>query len=231
MSTEPIILDVEQGTDPWKLARCGKITASRAKDVIDMTKKGEGADRKKYRTEILVERLTGIPVEQFVTKEMRFGLEQEPFARAAYEADQAIFVDQVGFVIHPEYPFFGCSPDGYVGDRGMLQLKCPNTTTHLGWLMGGVIPVEHKPQLLAELACNPKREWIDFMSYDPRLPEHLQKFIRRFERNEQNRKFIATLEGEVVHFNRECESVLKALPPGPQVVSHVLDWPKEEETF
>jgi len=227
MSAEPIILDVEQGTDRWAQARCGRITASRAADVIAMTKKGEGAGRRDYRTEILVERLTGVPVPQFVSKEMLWGLQQEPFARAAYEMHAAVFVDQVGFVISPDYDFFGCSPDGYIGDDGMLQIKCPNTTTHLGWLMGGVIPAEHVPQMVAEMAVT-GRKWVDFVSFDPRLPEHLQLFVKRYHRNE---KHIDGMITEVVHFHRECESVLKALPPGPQVVTQVLDWPKEEETL
>lgn len=227
MSTDPILHAVEQGSDRWKQLRCGQITASRAKDVIAMTKKGEAANRRDYRTEILVERLTGVPVEQYVSKEMLWGKQQEPFARSAYEIYAAVFVDQVGFVVHANIPFFGCSPDGLVGDDGMIQIKCGNRTTHLAWMQSGVVPIEHIPQMLAELAVT-GRKWIDFVSYHPEFPEHLQLFVRRFARNE---KLIAGMESEVVHFHQECESVLQSLPPGPQVIAEVLDWPKEEETL
>lgn len=213
------IAEVVQGSHEWKQLRCGRITASRAADVIATTKKGEAAARRDYRTQILVERLTGIPVEQYLTQEMIFGREQEPFARAAYEVHEGIFVDQVGFVVHPLMPYFGCSPDGLVGEKGMLQIKCPNTTTHLAWLMAGTIPVEHVPQMLAELACNPEREWIDFCSFDPRLPEHLQLFIRRYHRDAG---LICSLEKEVAHFNDECGQVLERLPGAPQLAAAIL---------
>lgn len=226
MSTHGIILDVEQGTDKWAAIRCGRITASRAADVIATTKKGEAAGRRDYRTEILVERLTNVPVQQYVSKEMLWGLEQEPFARAAYELHEGIFVDQVGFVVHPLMPYFGCSPDGYVGDKGMWQGKCPSTTTHLRWLMDETIPIEHVPQLLAELACNPDREWIDFCSFDPRLPEHLQLFIRRYHRDAG---LICSLEKEIVHFNDECGQVLERLPGAPQLAASILEMPRPDE--
>lgn len=226
MSAHGIILDVEQGTDKWAQVRCGRITASRAADVIAVTKKGEAAARRDYRTEILVERLTNIPVAQYVSKEMLWGLEQEPFARAAYELHEGLFVDQVGFVVHPRMPYFGCSPDGFVGEKGMVQFKCPNTTTHLAWLMAGTIPVEHVPQMLAELACNPEREWIDFVSFDCRLPEHLQQFTRRYMRDE---KLIRSLEAEVAHFNDECGQVLERLPGAPQLAATILEMPRNDE--
>lgn len=225
MSAQGIILDVEQGTDRWAEIRCGRITASRCADVIAVTKKGEGADRRDYRTELIIERLTGVPVAQYVSKEMQWGLFQEPFARAAYEITYGIEVDQAGFVIHPHIPFFGCSPDGLVGADGMIQIKCPNTTTHLAWLMAGTIPVEHVPQMLAELACT-GRKWIDFVSFDPRLPEHLQLFVRRYSRDE---RLITTLETEVVHFNKELEGALRALPAGPQPAAKLLEMTNREE--
>lgn len=227
MSTPANSIDCLQGSQMWAELRCGNVTASRASDVIAMTKKGESADRRNYRTELLCERLTGVPYPQYVTKEMQWGTEQEPFARAAYELQVGVLVDTVGFVLHPSVPRFGCSPDGYVGEIGMVQFKCPNTTTHLGWMLGGTIPVEHVPQLLAELSCNPEREWIDFCSFDPRLPEHLQLWMKRYERNP---KLISALEAEVVHFNAELDQVLMALPPAPQAVAAVLDWPKADET-
>lgn len=214
------LAELEQGSELWAQARCGLVTASRCGDVIAMTKKGESADRRNYRTELICERLTGVPYPQFVSREMQWGREQEAFARAAYEMQRDVLVETVGFVPHPTIALFGCSPDGYSGDRGMVQFKCPATTTHLTWMLSGAIPVEHVPQLLGELACNPEREWIDFASYDPRLPAHLQFFARRFARDQ---KLIATLESEVVHFNAEIEQVLALLPQQPQGVVLSMD--------
>jgi YqaJ-like viral recombinase domain len=220
-----------QGTDEWAQARCGKITASRSKDAFCVSESGKTkgcymASRATYRTELICERLTEIPYPQYVTREMEWGRLQERAAREAYEVDQAVFVQKVGFVVHPEHPYFGCSPDGLVGDRGMLQIKCPTTKVHLEWLTAGTIPFEHVWQLLSELACNPEREWIDFMSFDPRLPEHLQKFIKRYHRDE---KLIIALESEVVHFNTEVDQAILALPAGPQPAAKLLEMPRPEE--
>lgn len=220
------LFQLEQGSPLWIQARVGLTTASRCGDVIAMTKKGESADRRNYRTELICERLTGIPYPQFVSREMQWGREQEAFARAAYEMQHDVLVETCGFVLHPGVAQFGASPDGLVGKVGMIQVKCPNTSTHLGWTMAGVVPVEHIPQMLGELACCPEREWSDFVSYDPRLPAHLQLFVRRFARDQ---KLIATLEAEVVHFNAEIEQVLASLPQQPQGVVLSMDHTDAEE--
>jgi hypothetical protein len=190
-----------------------------------MTKKGEGADRRNYRTELLCERLTGQPYPQYVSQEMQWGIDQEPFARAAYELQRDVLVETCGFVVHPLVAKFGASPDGLVGDDGMIQIKCPNTSTHLGWMLGGVVPVEHMAQMLGELSCT-GREWCDFVSYDPRLPSHLQLWVRRFARDE---KLISTLESEITHFNYELDDVLKALPEQPQGVVIAMDQVNADE--
>ena len=218
-------LDCEQGSHMWQELRCGLVTASRCADVIATTKKGESAARAKYRTELLCEILTGQPYPQYVSQEMIWGQDQEPFARAAYELETEVMVETVGFVLHPVIPRFGASPDGLVGSEGLMQIKCPTTSTHLSWLLSGTIPVEHCPQMLAELSCT-GRAWCDFVSFDPRLPAGLQLFIRRFERDE---KLIAALEAEVLHFNAELQQVLKALPGSPQPVVKMLDWPEESQ--
>lgn len=215
-----------QGSPEWQQLRCGKTTASRAADVIAMTKKGEGAARRDYRTEILVERLTNLPYPQFVTREMQWGIDQEAFARVAYEVRNGIEVETVGFVEHPSILNFGCSPDGLVGNDGLIQIKCPTTATHLNWTLAGIVPVEHIPQLLAELACT-GRAWVDFVSFDPRLPDHLQLFIRRFERTEKIENLIGTLEREVEHFNLEVDQVLGLLPGQP--AAKLLEMPKLDE--
>lgn len=219
---------VVQGSPEWQELRCGIPTASRAADIIAMTKKGEGAARRDYRTEIICERLTGVPYPQFVTREMQWGIDHEAEARAAYELKTGELVDQIGFVLHPTIGRFGCSPDGMVGDNGILQIKCPTTATHINWLRAGTVPIEHIPQLLAELSCT-GRKWVDFVSFDPRLPEHLQLFVVRYERDERVSKLIATLEAEVEHFNAEIDQVLTTLPAAPQPIAEVLQMPRLDE--
>lgn len=233
-------LALVQGTPEWRQARAGNITASRAKDAIDMKKpvKNKPAEetqkRADYRTEIICERLTGAPYPRHVTWEMQWGIDHEADARTAYELDKGVFVDQVGFVMHPTIARFGCSPDGFVGEKGMVQFKCPTTATHVEWWQKGIVPVEHIPQLAAELSCNPERDWIDFCSFDPRLPEWLQLFIRRFERNGHsgtisNASWIATLESEIVHFDREIDQTLRLLPAAPQPIAQLLEMPRPDE--
>lgn len=214
------LANCEQGSELWLEARCGLVTASRCGDATAMTRKGdEKAERRNYRAELICEILTGQPYPRYVSQEMQWGIDQEPFARAAYELQRDVLVETCGFVLHPDIPRFGASPDGLVGDHGLIQIKCPNTSTHLTWILAGTIPVEHMPQMLAEMACT-GRAWCDFVSYDCRLPAHLQLFVRRFARDE---KLIATLEAEVVHFNAEIEGVLAALPQQPQGVVLSMD--------
>jgi hypothetical protein len=212
---------LEQGSEEWIEARIGMVTASRAADVIATLKRGgEAAARASYRSELLCEILTGQPYPQYVSQDMEWGRLQEPFARAAYELEQDVLVETCGLIVHPEVERFGASPDGRVGEDGLIQIKCPTTRTHLDWMLGGVVPVEHIPQMLAEMSCT-GRKWCDFVSYEPRLPSHLQLFIRRYMRDD---KFLATLESEVKHFVRELDSVLAALPQGqPQGVVLVMD--------
>ncbi len=219
-------LDCEQGSEEWAQARCGIPTASRCGDIVAMTKKGEEkAERRNYRTELVIEILTGVPYPRYKTLEMQWGINQEPFARAAYELDRNVLVETCGFVLHPDIARFGASPDGLVGEDGLIQIKCPNTSTHLAWMLAGTVPVEHCFQMLAEMACT-GRKWCDFVSFDPRLPEHLQLFVRRFPRNDE---LIAQLEAEVIHFNDEIESVLAALPQQQQAVVLSMDQVAEDE--
>ena len=225
MSTPENYLECVQGTELWARLRCGYFTASRSADGIATTKKGEAAARSGYRTELMCERLTGQPYPQYVSREMQWGLDHEDDAAAAYELATGELVDKCGFVVHPTISMFGASPDRLVGDDGLLQIKCPTTKTHLEWLTAGTIPLEHVPQMLAELSCTGRR-WCDFVSFDPRLPERYQLFVRRLEREE---KLIAALEAEVVHFNSELDSVLKALPQGPAPVVKMLDEKSDDE--
>jgi YqaJ-like viral recombinase domain len=215
----------EQGSELWLQARCGIVTASRCADVIATTKKGEGAARRDYRSELMVEILTGQPYPRYVSQEMQWGIDQEPFARAAYELQRDLLVETCGFILHQDIARFGASPDGLVGDDGLIQIKCPTTRTHLGWMLAGKVPVEHCWQMMGEMSCT-GRAWCDFVSFDPRLPQHLQLFVRRFERNDS---LIEQLETEVVHFNGEIEEVLAALPQKPQGIVLAMDHCDPEE--
>jgi hypothetical protein len=197
----------EQRSDEWRLIRAGKVTASRISDVLAEIKKGEAAVRRNYKAEIIAEILTGLPAENYISKEMQWGIDNEPFAQAAYEIAKDVTVDNVGFAIHPQIARFGASPDGLVSDIGMAQFKCPNTSTHLDYILAGEVPTEYQPQMLAEMCCT-GREWSDFVSFDPRLPERFQLFVRRFYRHEGR---IREMEVKVQRFLGEVDDVLARL--------------------
>ena len=217
-STSGIHAVCQQGSPVWWAARRGMVTASRCADVLALLKKGgEGAARRNYREELIVEILTGLSAERYVSREMQWGIEQEQFARAAYELEQDVMVETCGFFVHPDIACFGASPDGLVGRDGLMQIKCPNTATHLGWMLEGKVPLEYAPQMLAEMACT-GRAWNDFVSFDPRLPKHLQLFVRRFHREEA---LISQLETEVVRFHLEVEEFLARLPQATEGQSNL----------
>lgn len=199
--------DIVQGTEEWKAIRCGKVTASRVADVIAKTKTGYGASRANYMAELIAERLTGAPAEHYTNAAMQWGTEKEPEARTAYEFWHDIEVTQVGFVHHPVIPMTGCSPDGLIGEDGGIEIKAPNTATHLDTLLGQSVPGKYQTQIQWQLACL-GRKWIDFVSYDPRLPEHMRLFVKRVERDD---KLIAELETEVLKFLSELDGKLASL--------------------
>jgi putative phage-type endonuclease len=202
------IIDCVQGSPEWRQARTGRVTASRVADVLARIKSGEAAGRRNYRAELVCEVLTGMCAENgYVSKEMQWGTETEPFARAAYEVARDVMVDQVGFVVHPDLERFGASPDGLAGSDGMVEIKCPNTATHISYLLEGKVPSEYQPQMLAEMACA-DRKWCDFVSFDPRLPKEMQLFVRRFMRDEER---IAEMEQQVRFFLSEVDEIVKQL--------------------
>ena len=203
------IIDFPQGSPEWLQARAGKVTASRINDVMAKIKSGEAASRKDYKAQIVAEILTGTPQENgFKSAEMQWGNDQEPFARAAYEIATGAMVDQVGLVLHPTIERGAASPDGLVGPDGLVEIKCPKTATHLQYLVDGKVPTHYQPQMLWQMACT-GRDWCDFVSFDPRLPDHLQLFIRRFNRDQ---KRIDEIESEVRAFLAEVDAILAALP-------------------
>ena len=196
-----------QGSADWFAARIGKVTASRLSDVMATIKSGEAAARANYRAELVAERLTGVQAESYTSPDMERGTEMEPFARAAYEAHRLVMVDQVGFIDHPTIPFTGASPDGLVGDNGLLEIKVPKTATHIGYLTAGVVPSKYQPQMLWQMACT-GREWCDFVSYEPRLSGNLALFVVRFMRDDTR---IKEMEAEVSKFLNEVEQTIEKL--------------------
>ena len=196
-----------QRTTEWHTARLGKVTASRVADVIAKTAKGYGASRANLMADLICERLTDQPASTFSNAAMEWGTEQEPHARAAYSARTGELVEEVGFIDHPRIANSGASPDGLVGDDGLVEFKCPATATHLDTLLAGDVPSKYISQMQWQMACT-GRKWCDFCSYDPRLPEHLRMFVKRVERDDD---YIKMLEGEVTVFLAELEEKLSKL--------------------
>lgn len=169
---------MEQRSPEWFAARLGKVTASRVADLMAKTKTGPSASRTNYMAELICERLTGMAAARFQSAEMQWGTDTEPHARASYEflTDRAVL--ETGLVDHPTVPMFGASPDGLVGDDGLIEVKCPNTATHIDTLLNEVIPGKYVTQMQVQMMCT-GRQWCDFVSFDPRLPADLQIWIRR----------------------------------------------------
>jgi putative phage-type endonuclease len=170
-----------QQSAQWFQDRIGKLTASAMSMAMDFTAKGaEGAKRKQLKIDILAERMTDIIREVYVTPAMQHGTDTEPAAKLAYEAATGAKVMPAPFVPHPTIENFGASPDGMIHPDGLLEVKCPTTSKFIAWKLAGVVPDEHKPQMLAQLACT-RRKWVEFVAFDPRMPEGKRLFIRRYE--------------------------------------------------
>ena len=199
--------DIEQGTDEWFAIRCGKVTASRVADVIATTKSGYSASRANYEAQLICEILTGKPAESFTNAAMQWGTETEPLARAQYELKTGNMVNQIGFVVHPIIEQAGASPDGLIGEDGCIEIKCPNTSTHLDTLLSQKVPSKYITQMTWQMVCT-GRKWCDFVSYDPRLPENLQLYIERIELDEDYAK---KLQNEVVMFLVEVNEKVEKL--------------------
>lgn len=196
-----------QGSDEWKAARLGKVTASRIADVVAKTRSGWGASRANYMAELVAERLTGKPADSYINGAMQWGIDHEAEARMAYEWARDVDVVQVGLIEHPRIPMSAASPDGLVGDEGLVEIKCPNTATHIDTLLTAKIPEKYVLQMQWQMACT-GRKWCDFCSYDPRMPESMRLFIMRVDRDE---KLIGTLEQDVELFLRELNQKVAAL--------------------
>jgi putative phage-type endonuclease len=193
------MIDVIQGSPEWHALRLGKVTASRVHDIIARTKSGFGASRANYMAQLIAERLTGVAADAYTNAAMQWGTATEPEARMAYEFHTDFEVMQVGFVAHPRIIDSGCSPDGLVGERGLVEFKCPNTATHIDTLLGAPIPAKYVTQCMWQMACT-RRDWCDLCSYDPRLPESMRLYIYHIVRDDE---MIDTLEKEVSDFLTE----------------------------
>jgi putative phage-type endonuclease len=198
---------MEQRTEEWIQARCGSLGASQLNEALATTKTGWGASRENLKNRIIAERLTGIVEPSFVSKPMLRGIEMEDAARKAYEAHTGVFVDEMGIAYHPVLKHTHASPDGLVGDDGLIEIKCPNTTTHIETLKAKKAPSKYINQMMWQMRCT-DRKWCDFVSFDPRLPSHLQLFVTRVERDDA---YIADLEAKVTEFLTEVEKEIEAL--------------------
>jgi putative phage-type endonuclease len=185
-----------QGSPEWFAARCGKVTASRVADIVARTKSGPSASRAQYEAQLIAERLTGVVEQGFSNAAMQWGTEHEAEARAAYCFRHDMEVQECAFVIHPGIPEAGASPDGLIGDDGLVEIKCPTLATHIATLQTGTVPEKYRTQMLWQMACT-GREWCDFVSYDPRLPASMRLFVQRVERDVEA---ITKLEYEVMEF-------------------------------
>lgn len=197
---------MEQRTEEWHKARLGKVTASRVADVLAKIKTGEAAARKNYKMELVVQRLTGLPGESFSNAAMEWGSEQEPFARMAYEAHTGTFVQEVGFIEHSQIKDFGCSPDGVVCE-GLIEIKCPNTSTHIETVLDNKAPSKYIAQMQCQMAVTGAK-WCDFVSYDPRVPDDLQLVVVRVDRDQE---YIDSMEVEVKQFLSEVDDLFNQL--------------------
>lgn len=202
-----MIEKVEQGTPEWFAARLGNVTASRVADVIAKTKSGYSASRENYMAQLICERMTGTVAESYTNAAMQWGTETEPLARAAYESIADVLVDEVGYVQHPRIERAGASPDGLVGLFGLLEIKCPNTATHIDTLITEQVPTKYITQMQWQMLCT-GRAWCDFVSFDPRLPNGLQVFVKRVEFDTE---YAATLEIEVIKFLAELDTKISKL--------------------
>jgi len=200
-------LNIKQGTPEWMAQRIGRVTASRVADVIAKTKTGYSASRDNYMAQLVCERMTNTVAESFTNAAMEWGTTQEAYARAAYEAHADVLVDEVAMITHPTIEAAGASPDGLVGDYGQLEIKCPNTATHIDTLLTQTVQSKYLTQMQWQMACT-GRLWCDFVSFDPRMSDGLQLFVKRVQRDDA---YIQMLEKEVIQFLTELDGKIKKL--------------------
>ena len=198
---------IEQRSDAWFAARLGKVTASRVADVIAKTKSGYSASRDNYMAQLICERLTGQQGESFTNAAMQWGVDNEALAVSSYEISRNCLTEPVGFVNHPTIFMAGASPDALVGSDGLLEVKCPQSNTAIETILADKVPTKYIPQIQWQLRCC-ERQWCDFVSFDPRLPQELQLFVKRVQFDPE---YVAMLEEEVSKFSEELHNKLLKL--------------------
>ena len=198
---------IEQGSEQWFAQRLGRATASRIHDVVSRTKSGYSTSRENYCIELALERITGKRQESYSNDAMKWGTETEPLARAAYEARTGALVQEVAMINHPTIEMSGASPDGLIDSDGLLEIKCPNSATHLKTMLSGKPASNYMTQMVWQMACT-DRSWCDFVSFDPRFPEHLQLFTTRITRDQA---VIIATESEVRSFLDEVAAMVDQL--------------------
>jgi len=198
---------MEQRSDEWIAVRLGKVTASRAADVMAKTKTGYSASRETYMAQLITERLTNTRADGFSSPAMQWGTDTEPQARMAYEFMTGETVEETGFVLHPSIQGFGASPDGLVGSDGLIEIKCPNSATHIDTLLSEKVPAKYITQMQVQMMCT-GREWCDFVSFDPRLPGDMVFWSKRVWADPERQQDIET---EVRKFLIEVEDKLQKL--------------------
>lgn len=200
-------MDTKQGTEEWKKQRLGKATASKISDIVAKTKTGWGASRANYAAQLIAERLTGIAQESYTNSAMQWGTDTEPKARENYSMLNGVTIEECGYIQHPRIKDSGASPDGLIGTDGLIEIKCPQTATHLEALLGEPIERKYLLQMQWQMACT-ERKWCDFVSFDPRMPFELQMKVIRVARDDE---LLFSLEKEVSDFLAEIEAKIKQL--------------------
>lgn len=199
-----IIKDIAQGSEAWLTMRLGWITASRFKDVKAA---GAGKTRKSYMYQLAAEAITGDRVESYSNEYMEWGTLTEPQARATYEFVSGNTVEEVSFIKLNDTNKIGCSPDSLVGDDGMVEFKCPKTTTQIETFLSGKMPTGHAAQVQGQLWVA-QREWCDFVSFDPRIDGDASYFIQRQQRDE---KLIKEISEACFKFEDELKEMIITL--------------------
>ncbi len=202
-----IIIDCEQGSPEWFAARAGKATASRIADLRAKTRSGWGASRGNYLAELVTERMTGQKTNGYTNAAMQWGIDTEPQARAMYELMNDVSVVEVGLVQHPSITDSLASPDGLVGIEGLVEIKCPQTATHIRTLLEEAVDGKYVQQMQWQMVCT-SRKWCDFVSFDPRMPANMQLFVKRVERDD---KLIKEIETDVIDFLKEVDETVEQL--------------------
>jgi len=206
-----IIRGIEQGSPEWMALRIGKIGGSRIADLLTEGRGGaESLTKRKYKNELIRERLTGRKLDTYKTPAMQRGIDLEPMARAWYEVKYNTFVDQVAIVLHPMIDGGQCSPDGIVeATNSLIEIKIPNPENHLDNLLtGGKQLEQYYDQVQWQLACMPEKEFCDLVSYDPEMPDHLQGFVKRIYRDDE---YINNMQNAVIAFLSEIETIVNNL--------------------